>query len=45
MVEIYKIIAYIPSLNQIFDDNNKNECIKGANNNKAYMCGLADLNK
>jgi len=31
MVEIYKVIAYIPLLYQIFDDNNKNGSIKGAN--------------
>jgi len=37
VVEIYKVIAFIPLLDQIFDDKNKNGSIKGANNNQAYM--------
>ena len=41
MVEIYKVIAYIPLLNQIFDDDkNKNGSVKGANNNQVYMRGI-----
>ena len=38
MVEIHKVIAYIPLLYQIFDDKNKNGSVKGANNNnQVYM--------
>jgi len=37
MVEIYKVIAYTLSLNQIFDDKNKNGSVKGANNNQVYI--------
>jgi len=40
MVEIYKIIAYIPLFNQMFDDKNKNGSVRGANNNQVYMRGI-----
>jgi len=43
MVEIYKVIAYIPLFNQIFDDKNKNGSAKGANNNQVYMRGNLNL--
>jgi len=39
MVEIHKVIAYIPLLYQIFDDKNKNGSVKGANNNNVFMRG------
>jgi len=39
MVEIYKVIAFIPLLNQIFDDKNKNGSAKVANNDQVYMHG------
>jgi len=35
MVEINKVITYIPLLYQTFDDKNKS--VKGANNNQVYM--------
>jgi len=38
MVEIYKLIAFIPLLDQILDDKNKNGNVKGANSNQVYMC-------
>jgi len=41
MVEMYKVIVHnIPSLNQIFDDENKNGSdVKGANNNaREFVC-------
>jgi len=38
MVQMYKVIAFIPLLNQIFDDKNKNG-INGVNNNQVYMRG------
>lgn len=34
MVEIYKVIAYIPFLNQIFGNKYKNGSLKWANNNQ-----------
>lgn len=37
MVELYKFIAFIPLLNQIFDDKNKNCSVKGANYKQVYM--------
>jgi len=37
MVEIYKVIAYIPSINQIFDNKNKNGSVKGANNYQEHI--------
>jgi len=37
MVEIYKAVAHIPLLNQIFYDKNKNDGVKGANNNQVPM--------
>jgi len=43
MVEIYKVIAYIPLLNQIFEDKNKNGSVKKANNNQVYMRGILNL--
>jgi len=43
MVEIYKVIAYIPLLNLIFDDKNKNGSVRGANNNQVYMHGILNL--
>jgi len=39
MVEIYKVIAFIPLLDQIFDDKNKNGSVKGANYNQLYTRG------
>ena len=39
MVEIYKVIAFISLLDQIFDDKNKNVSLKGTNNNQVYMQG------
>jgi len=38
MVEIYKVIAYIPFPNKIFDDKNKNGRVKGANNIQICLC-------
>jgi len=35
VVEIYNFIAYIPH-NQIFNDKNKNDRVKGANSNQVY---------
>ena len=43
MVEIYKVIAYIPLFNQIFDDKNKNGSLKGANNNQVCKGGISNL--
>jgi len=44
MVEIlYKVIAYIPSLNQIFDDKNKHDSVKGANNYQVCKRGILNL--
>jgi len=43
MVEIYKVIAFIPLLDQIFDDKNKNGSVKVANNNQVYMRGNFEL--
>jgi len=43
MVEMYKVIAYIPPLKQIFDDKNKNGSAKGANNN--ICAGILNLSK
>jgi len=37
MVEIYKVIAFIPLLDQIFDDKNKNVSLKRTNSNQVYM--------
>jgi len=37
MVEIHKAIACIPLLYQIFDDKNKNDSVKGANNNQVCV--------
>jgi len=42
MVKIYKVIAFIPLLYKIFDDKNKNGCVKGANNN--HVCKQDILN-
>lgn len=36
MVEIYKVIAFTPLLNQIVDSKNKNGSGNGANNNQVY---------
>ena len=43
IAEIYKVIAFIPLLNQIFDDNIKNGSVKGANNNQVYMSGILNF--
>jgi len=44
MVEIYKVIAYIPLLNQMFDDENKNAgSVNGANNNQVRKSGILNL--
>jgi len=43
MVEIYKVIAYIPILNQIFDDKNKNSRVKGVSNSHVCKCGILNL--
>jgi len=41
MVEIYKVIAFIPFLDQIFDDKNKNGSVKGrGTNNNQYTCAV-----
>jgi len=39
MVEICKVIAFIPLLDQILDDKNKNGSVKGANYNQLYTRG------
>jgi len=45
MVEIYKVIAFTPLLNQIVDSKNKNGSGKGANNNNQvyYMRRILNL--
>jgi len=43
MVEIYKVIAYIPLFNKIFDDKKKNGSVKGANNNQICKRGILNL--
>ena len=43
MVEIYKVIAFIPLLDQIFDDKNKNGSVKGPIITKYTCAGILDL--